>query len=355
MQDYVTRMGDGRRVRLTKEQIMTDILEGMADGADAARVPELSQDEMDRIYEIVVDPNKTCSIEAGREVCLSKDAGAIKFNQDNGGSGNAIPCMGRLEGLLVYERCLTFDSMELAWMDYSIKPVKAVINCETSNYEQMAMMTTLPLVMGAMPNMGLYYAPDGPHKNPADLMREFKMEESMASSEAAAEQLTQDIGYVCQEIDKVGCEGFNFDTVASAGDAEFVATLKGIENYRKSNPNAYIECGMSAENVLGIHGGMMYDGKIVAGMYPHEQVKLVEKAGANIFGSVVNTNTSKSFAWNAARSAVITKACVEAAKIPVHANMGMGVGGIPMCELPPTDITGRAAKILIEIANIDGI
>ena len=386
MEEYITRMGDGRRVRMTKEQIEADIVAGMADGADAARVPELSQDEMDRILEIVCDKSKITSIEPGREVCLSKDAGAIKFNQDNGGSGNAIPCMGRLEGLLVYERCLTFDSMELAWMDYSIKPVKAVINCETSNYEQMALMTTLPLVMGAMPNMGLYYAPDGPYPNPTDLMREFKIEESMAASEAAlyyapdgpypnptdlmrefkieesmaaseaaAEHLTRDIGYVCQEIDKVGCEGFNFDTVASAGDAEFVATLKGIENYRKSNPNAYIECGMSAENVLGIHGGMEYDGKIVAGMYPQDQVKLAEKAGTNIFGSVVNTNTSKSFAWNAARSAVITKACVEAANIPVHANMGMGVGGIPMCELPPTDITGRAAKILIEIANIDGI
>ena len=355
MEDYVTRMGDGRRVRMTKEQIMSDIVAGMADGADAAGVAELSQDEMDRICEIVCDPSRITSIEPGREVVLSKDAGAIKFNQDNGGSGNAIPCMGRLEGILVYERAFGFDSMELAWMDYSVKPVKAIINCETANYEQMAQLTTIPLVMGAMPNMGLYYAPDGPYPNPTDLMREFKIEESMAASEAAAEHLTRDIGYVCQEIDKVGCEGFNFDTTASAGDAEFVATLKGIENYRKQNPNAYIECGMSAENVLGIHGAMEYDGQIVAGMYPHKQVKLVEKAGANIFGSVVNTNTSRSFAWNVARAAVITKECVKQANIPVHANMGMGVGGIPMAELPPTDITGRAAKVLIEIANIDGI
>ncbi len=353
--DYVTRMGDGRRVRLTKEQIMSDIVAGMSDGVDAACVPELSQDELDHICEVVCDQSKITSIEAGKEVVLSKDAGAIKFNQDNGGSGNAMPCMGRLEGILVYERAFGFDSMELAWMDYSVKPVKSIINCETANYEQMALMTTIPLIMGAMPNLGLYYAPDGPHPNPTDLMREFKIEESMASSEAAAEQLIKDIHYTCQEIEKVGCEGYNFDTVASAGDAEFYATLKGIEDYRKMNPNAYIECGMSAENVLGIHGQMEYDGKILGGMYPHEQVKVVEKAGANIFGAVVNTNTSKSFAWNVARSAVITKECVKTAKIPVHANMGMGVGGIPMCELPPVDITGRAAKILIDIANIDGI
>ena len=35
MEDYITRMGDGRRVRMTKEQIMSDIVAGMADGADA--------------------------------------------------------------------------------------------------------------------------------------------------------------------------------------------------------------------------------------------------------------------------------------------------------------------------------
>ena len=55
MEDYITRMGDGRRVRMTKEQIMSDIVAGMADGADAAQVPELSQDEMERICEIVSD------------------------------------------------------------------------------------------------------------------------------------------------------------------------------------------------------------------------------------------------------------------------------------------------------------
>ena len=58
---------------------------------------------------------------------------------------------------------------------------------------------------------------------------------------------------------------------------------------------------------------------------------------------------------NIARAVTIVKDCVKNSNIPVHANMGMGVGGIPMAELPPTDITGRAAKVLIEIANIDGI
>ena len=351
---YYTRKGDGSRIEMTKEQIMADIQAGTADAADMGEMPALSSEDMERLCEIICDKNRIVGVEPGREVVLTYDIGQLDFTGDNGNSGNGVD-MGRLEAALLHERALGADTFELAHADYSIKPVKPVIANEMQTMEEIQNEIVCPYFYGAMPNMGLYYSPDGPYGNPADLMREFKMEESMAASEAAAEHLTRDIGYVCQEIDKVGCEGFNFDTVASAGDAEFVATLKGMEAYRKSNPNAYIECGMSADTVLGIHGAMEYDGKVVAGMYPHEQVKLCEKAGVNIFGSVVNTNTSKSFAWNAARSAVITKECVKAANIPVHANMGMGVGGIPMCELPPTDITGRAAKILIEIANIDGI
>ena len=279
MEDYVTRMGDGRRVRMTKQQIIDDIHAGMADGADAARVPELSEDEMERICEIVCDRNKIVSVEPGHEVVLSKDAGTTKFNMANNGCGVGISSVGLMDGQMIYERCFAFDSMEFAWMDYSIKPTKAVIDFMLINYEQMTQMTTMPLVMGAMPNMGLYYAPDGPHPNPTDLMREFKIEESMAASEAAADQLTADIDYICQRISEVGCEGYDFDT----------------------------------------------------------------------------TNSSRSFAWNVARSAVIVKECEKGSNIPVHVNLGMGVGGIPMCELPPTDIVGRSGKILVEIANVDGI
>src|SRR5665811_566180 len=67
-----------------------------------------------------------------------------------------------------------------------------------------------------------------------------------------------------------------------------------------------------------------YDGVRLAGLYPHKQVKLVEKAGAHVFGPVVNTNTRRSTAWNVARAVTFVKACCEAATIPIHANVGMG-------------------------------
>jgi dimethylamine--corrinoid protein Co-methyltransferase len=50
------------------------------------------------------------------------------------------------------------------------------------------------------------------------------------------------------------------------------------------------------------------------------------------------------------------KECVkEAGKIAVHINVGMGVGGIPMCETIPHDVVSRADKALIEICKIDGL
>ena len=352
--EYVTRMGDGRTVMMTKEQIYEDAVAGMADAVDAAGVPDLTQDDLDQICEIICNKNRVVAVERGKEVILTEDGGPHKFILDSGSCCNGVE-MGRIDTMEVIERAIGFDTFELTTTDYSIKPVKPIVGPEMTAMQQAAMRMTVPTLYGAMPNMGLYYAPDGAHKNPADLMREFKIEEAQINAEAAAEQLSRDIVYVSEAMISAGADGFNFDTTASAGDAEFVATLRGVEQLRKDNPGAYITMGMAAENVLGIHGEIEYDGKVVAGLYPNEQVKLCEKAGANIFGAVVNCNTSRSFAWNVARAAVIVKDCVKNSNIPVHANMGMGVGGVPMLETPPIDCVTRAGKIMAEVAGVDGI
>ncbi len=354
MTDYITRMGDGRTVYMTKEEIMSDIVDGMADGADAAGVPELTQDDMDRICEVVCDENRTVSVARGKEVVMTEDGGPYKIMIDSGSSGNGVE-VSRLQSIMIHERSMGMDSFQLAHIDYSIKAVKPIISYEMQAMEQVVLNTTIPMFYGAMPNMGLYYSPDGPYGNPADLMREFKMEEAMDQAEKAAEHLARDIDYVASAMISAGAEGFNFDTTASAGDADFVGTLNGVTEIRKKFPNAYIVMGMSAENVLGIHGSIEYDGTPVAGLYPHEQVKLAEKAGVNVFGPVVNTNTSRSFAWNIARAVTIVKECEKVSNIPCHVNMGMGVGGIPMSELPPIDAVTRASKLMVEIAGVDGI
>jgi dimethylamine--corrinoid protein Co-methyltransferase len=82
---------------------------------------------------------------------------------------------------------------------------------------------------------------------------------------------------------------------------------------------------------------------------------LAEKAGVTIFGPVVNTNTSKSSPWNISRAATFMKACGETSQIPIHVNMGMGVGAVPVTDHPPIDIVSRASKAMVEIVRLDGL
>jgi dimethylamine--corrinoid protein Co-methyltransferase len=221
--------------------------------------------------------------------------------------------------------------------------------------ETCQMNMVVPLLYGAMPNLGLYYTPDGPFENPGDLMKAFKIAEARESIEHAGDHATRDIVWIMQRLQAVGCDGVNFDTIGAAGDGDFYASLYAIKALREEFPDIYIEAGMAGECTLGMHGELEYEGKVLAGLWPHEQVPLAEEAGANVFGPVCNTNTSKTSAWNLARSVTFTKAAVEAANIPCHVDMGMGVGGIPMFETPPIDAVTRASKAMVEIAGVDGI
>jgi dimethylamine--corrinoid protein Co-methyltransferase len=354
MTQFYTRMGDGKRVLMTKEQIIDDLKAGMADAADMGGVPDLTANDIDMLFEIISYKGRVVGVEPGNEVVLTYDIGQLDFTGDNGNSGNGVD-VGRLESALLHERALGADTFELAHADYSIKPVKPVISNEMQTMEEIQNVVVAPYFYGAMPNAGLYYAPDGPYGNPADLMREFKIEEAMQAAELTADHLARDIEYVATRMIAAGADGFNFDTTASAGDADAVGTFKGVEALRKACPEAYINVGMAGESIMGIHGMIEYAGEVVAGKYPHQQVKLAEKAGANVFGAVVNTNTSKSLAWNLGRSITFIKECVNKAEIPVHANMGMGVGGIPMCETAPLDAVTRCNKAMVEVAKVDGI
>jgi dimethylamine--corrinoid protein Co-methyltransferase len=167
--------------------------------------------------------------------------------------------------------------------------------------------------------------------------------------------LAADLVTIGKELNAVGCEGLNFDTAASAGDADFKATLQAVEKLKAVAPGMPIELGMSSEFVMGMHGDITYKGKRLAGIYPHEQVKVVEEAGGDIFGPAINVNTSESIPWNLARAVTFVKETVAVATIPVHPNVGMGVCGVPMFEVPPVDAVTRASKSLVQIGKADGL
>ncbi|APH38184.1 [dimethylamine--corrinoid protein] Co-methyltransferase [Methanohalophilus halophilus] len=352
--EYFLRMGDGERISMTKEQIIADLQEGSADAADLGNIPELSGDQIDKLADIIMNPNRLVSVEPGMEIPVTHDIGTLRIDGDQGNSGVGIPS-SRLTGCMMHERGFGADTMELGHIDYSFKPVKPVIAQEQQAMEVCQQNMTVPLLYGAMPNLGLYYTPDGPFENPGDLMKAFKIKEARESIEHAGDHATRDMTWIMQHLQKVGCDGVNFDTIGAAGDGDFYASLYSIKALREEFPNIYIEAGMAGELTLGMHGELEFEGNVLAGLWPHEQAPLAEKAGANVFGPVCNTNTSKSSAWNLARSVTFTKAAVEASNIPCHVDMGMGVGGIPMFETPPIDAVTRASKAMVEVAGVDGI
>jgi dimethylamine--corrinoid protein Co-methyltransferase len=244
--------------------------------------------------------------------------------------------------------------MELGWIDYSFKPAKPMVSLDQVAIERLLATTVFPILYGAMPNMGLYYTPDGPFINPADLLGMMKVDEAREEEMKASELCMEDMIFVCKRMAEIGADGIDFDTTASAGDADFLATLKTVEELKKTT-NLGIEVGMSGEFILGMHGEVEYKGKRLAGMFPQDQLKVVEEAGADIFGPVVNTKTTKSAPWNVARAVTFVKEVCKQATIPIHANVGMGVGGTPMFETVPVDALSRASVAMVEIAKVDGL
>ena len=348
MGKILTRMGDGTLTEMSESELRRDLEAGTGDAADKAGVPQLIEDELDHLLGIFTTPAKFASVELGNEVVLSFDGGTLKTRR----LGVAT---GRIQAIQFFERALGADTMELAHIDYSYKQIKPIAGDEQPVLEQALLVSTVPLFYGAMPNLGIYSQPDGPVANPAELLPQGKIKEARTAHEEAVEHAVRDIVYVGSKMFESGADGINFDTTGAAGDPDFLATLRATEILKQRYPDICIELGMAGEFILGMHGEMTYDGVRLAGLYPHEQVKLAQKAGVTIFGPVVNTNTSQSSAWNLARTLTLLKPCVENSAIPIHANVGMGVGSVPVVDNPPTDAVSRASKALVEIVRIDGL
>jgi len=339
---------------MTPLEIKDDIQAGTAAASKRGKIPELTAQEQDQLYAIMADPSRIVSVEPGEEVVVSDDGCSMSFYSGQDGGGVGAP-LSRLQAILTYERACGADTTSMGHSDYSYKPVKPIVNFEANEYYNISQVSTVPFFYGAQPNLGLYFQPDGPCPNAAELMPQGKIEEARKSQEQAADYLTDDLVSVGKKLAEVGLEGLNFDTCGSAGDADFLAALRAVEKLKKDLPDLPILMGGSGEFIIGMHGDLNYNGQRLAGMYTFDQAKAVEAAGADIFGMAVNTATTESVQWNLARAVTYLKATTAAVNIPVHANVGMGVCGVPMMEQPPIDSVTRVSKTLVQIGKADGL
>jgi dimethylamine--corrinoid protein Co-methyltransferase len=326
-QSVTTRLGDGSLVRMTPSEIRADLEEATALGARKAKVSPLEPDELDHLGEIFASNAKFTAVDIGDELVLSCD-----------GSGNADSGT-RSDELYSFQSHLGADIIELWNSDYSYKAIKAILSFEAQIMKTAQLNLVAPLQYGAMP----------------DLMPLGRIAEARAAQEEALEYAVADMVFVAEAMIEAGVDGLNFDTAGAAGDADFLAALRAVEEIKSRHPDVGIELGMASEFVLGMHGELEFHGRRLAGLWPRDQVKAAVEAGVTMFGPAVNVNTTKSVAWNVARSLTIVKPCVQESAIPVHMNVGMGVGGVPMTPYPPVDAVARVSRAMREIGRLDGL
>jgi len=338
-----TRMGDGTLVRMTRSELRADIEAGCLAAAKRAHVEPLTADEQAHLLEIYGSPARFASVDIGDEVVLSCDGTGMKTHAT------------RQQDMQSFEQWLGADLVELCVGDYSLKVVRTILPYEAQYLHDAQLQMVAPMQYGVMPNLGLYAKPDGPCDNWSELLPAGDIAGARAACEEALEMAVEDMVKLGDAMYEAGADGLDWDTTGASGDAEVLAALRATEILRDKYPDLGIELGMAAEFVLGMHGELVYDGVRLAGSWPHQQMLLAQKAGATMFGPVVNINTGKSCAWNMSRALTIIKPCMADATIPIHPNVGMGVGGVPMFVYPVVDAVCRASKAFVEILRIDGL
>jgi dimethylamine--corrinoid protein Co-methyltransferase len=337
----VTRMGDGSCVEKTRDELRADIEDGVRQGAGRAKVPPLTPEEIDHLLEIFASAARMTGVPLGDEVVLSCD-------------GSTGLRLSKLDSLAEAER-VGGDLCELQQDDYSYKAVKTAVAGEQRRMQEAQYRLTIPVQYGAQADLGRYSVPDGPVPNWSQLLPEGRIDEARAAQEEAAREAEQDMYRVAAALWEAGADGIDFDTSGAAGDADFLAVLNTVRRLRADFPDLGIEVGMASEFVLGMHGELEFDSVRLAGLWPQDQLRLLQDAGATVFGPAVNVNTGRTVAWNVARALTIIKPCMAAASIPVHVNAGMGVGGVPMHLYPPIDAVSRVSRAFVEILRIDGL
>ncbi|MDH4010640.1 MAG: hypothetical protein OEU55_07990, partial [Desulfobacterales bacterium] len=253
MGKFFTRYGDGTPTEMSESELRADLEAGTEDAADRGKIPPLSEDELNHLFDIFSSPYKFISVEPGQEIVLTYDGAHVKMRRH----GLNVE---RIQGLQIYEKVMGADTLELCHVDYSFKPIKPMITFEQPVMEQALLVTHAPLFYGAMPNLGLYSQPDGPFPNPSELMPAGKIEEAQESHELSVEAAVKDIVFIGSCMIECGADGINIDSTGAAGDADFLAALLATQQLKEKYPDTCIEIGMAGEFILGMHAGLEFEG-----------------------------------------------------------------------------------------------
>ena len=271
------------------------------------------------------------------------------------GSGN-IDSGTRLDELYSYQSHRGADILELYHIDYSYKAIKTVLSFEQQVMKNAQLNLVTPLQYGAMPDLGRYSQPDGPVPNWSELMPLGRIDEARAAQEEAMEHAVRDMVFVAEGMIEAGADGLDFDTAGAAGDADFLAALRAVEEIRGRTPTSASSsawrassCSACTASSSSTAGAWPACGRATRSRWP-------PRPASPCSGRPSTSTPRKSVAWNVARALTIVKPCVaRVATIPVHMNVGMGVGGVPMTPYPPADAVARVSRAMREVGRLDGL
>jgi dimethylamine--corrinoid protein Co-methyltransferase len=140
------RYGDGTPTEMSTSELRADLEAGTEDAADRGKIPPLSEDELNHLFDIFSSPYKFISVEPGQEIVLTYDGAHVKMRRH----GLNVE---RIQGLRIYEKVMGADTLELCHVDYSFKSIKPIVTFEQPVMEQALLVTHAPLFYGAMPNL----------------------------------------------------------------------------------------------------------------------------------------------------------------------------------------------------------
>lgn len=189
MTKILTRMGDSSNVELTMDELRAEFITGSEEAAQKAKIPALTENEIDYLVDMFAAPTRIWGVQRGNEVVMTKDGCVNALNSSRVSSGVTAP-VNREVGVRLFESMLGFDSMEVSHNDYSVKPQRFLKALEQLHVEILMETTIFPLLYGFMPNLGLYFRPDGSFENPSDLLPLGKIKEAREAQEAAARRVS---------------------------------------------------------------------------------------------------------------------------------------------------------------------
>ena len=115
----LTRMGDSSNVELTPDELRRDFEEGSEHAANKAKIPVLTENEVDYLVDMFAAPTRIWGCQRGNEVVMTKDGCVNALNSSRMSSGVVAP-VNREVGVRLFESMLGFDSMEISHNDYSV-------------------------------------------------------------------------------------------------------------------------------------------------------------------------------------------------------------------------------------------